>query len=240
METYDFGQLGRPQVSRDNGRTRNPSSVFVNEGIPSLDGEWVVETANEHTIRLVQVADGCTLSQEFWVGQNSEVDTRLGACGGQDLAHRVCRLARHSGFFHHDDVLDSQASNHARSLLDVPQVWGVTSTEAKLLGWRVDTDKDQVSLRDVSGHVRAEGQVAAACLLDDGVETRLENGQHVAVPRIDARLVHVEYDHINVWTPLCDHSACGPTNVAGADTADLANRAEHDRRRVKVWCWHLE
>jgi hypothetical protein len=56
------------------------------------------------------------------------------------------------------------------------------------------------------------------------VQARFVDRQLVTVPRIDAGLVDVDHDNLDIWTLIGNHSHCWTSNVASANAAYAFDR----------------
>ena len=68
-------------------------------------------------------------------------------------------------------------------------------------------DEDDISLSAVLPDLCAEEQVSAQAYLHHGLEAGLEDGQGVAIPCCNARLINVHHNHLNILHP--QHRAQG-------------------------------
>ncbi|GJN23258.1 hypothetical protein PR202_gb10892 [Eleusine coracana subsp. coracana] len=215
----ELGELSRPQVGGEDPVLRNPVGIHILKslnGLPALRG---LPATDEHSVRLEQVLNGCSLSKELRVGEDLVVDAL--AVVGQDLLNGLCGLDRDSGFLNNDLVRLGDISNHTSSTLPVGEVGSLSSTKTTGLGGCVHRDEDNVSLSDVLLNIGAEEEVLAPALLHNIIETRLIDRESVAVPGLDAGLGDVDNDNLNIRALEGNDCHCRATDVASTDAADL-------------------
>lgn len=95
----------------------------------------------------------------------------------------------------------------------VLEIGGEPSTHTALLRRRVDADEDQIGLFNRLVDVGGEEEIAATCLADNILQTRLIDGQGEirAVPGINTRLVQVDNCHFDVRAFQSDDSTSWTT-----------------------------
>ena len=77
MQPYQFGEFGGPGVGCDDFVFGHPVFVDSPEG---LDGGLPLRSlisSDQHAVRVLQVRDGGSLSQELWVGQHLQKNHKL-------------------------------------------------------------------------------------------------------------------------------------------------------------------
>lgn len=112
------------------------------------------------------------------------------------------------------------------------QVSCIPCAHSALLGRRVHTDEDQISLLDGRVHISAEEEVPSPAFFDHVAQTRFKDGQAgeiarlwvwIRVPRLDSVWVDINDSYLDVRTAGSDDGASGPADIACADAADRAN-----------------
>lgn len=229
--TYQLGELRRPHVGGDDVLTGNPVGVDVDQGVLGADALGGLQSTDQDTVRVQQILDGGTLSQELGVRQ--DVELHLGRrVGIEDGAHALSSAARHSRLLDDDFGALGNLSNAARSALDVAipmmvsqntpnllfqwisdlrKVSGTAGAHTGLLGGGVDRDEDKISLLDGTIDVGGEEQVLAAALKDNLLETGLVDGQLVRVPGSDTGRVDIDDGDLDVMALVGNYGTSGTT-----------------------------
>mmetsp|Transcript_331 Transcript_331/g.957 ORF Transcript_331/g.957 Transcript_331/m.957 type:complete len:525 (+) Transcript_331:274-1848(+) len=217
----ELGQLGGPQVGRDDALRRHPPLVHSLERGNSLEARLRLPSADEHAVGLLEVVDGGTFGKELGVRQDVEPDGLIHAVPGEHLLNSLGRLDRDRGLLNDDLRRRARLGDGARGRLPVREISRGACTDAAHLGRCVDGDEDDVRLPDVLFHIDAEEEVAPARLEDNLVQSRFVDGQFVAVPLVDACLSDVEYNHLDVGALVRDHRHRRSTDVTGTYARDL-------------------
>lgn len=99
------------------------------------------------------------------------------------------------------------------------EISGKTGADARLLGGRVDGDKDKIGFLDSGVDIGGEEEVAAARLTDNVDEARFVYGEAEIgrVPGVDTGLVEIDNGDVDVRALEGDDRAGWATDVASAD-----------------------
>lgn len=101
---------------------------------------------------------------------------------------------------------------------DVQEIRGVSSSDSVLLRGRVYGNEDEVGLNDGLVDIGREEEVLAAVREDDLLESRLEDGELVRIPRGDTRSVNIDDGDLDVRALVRDHGACWRGGIVSAST----------------------
>jgi hypothetical protein len=247
-----LSELGRPDVGGQNALARNPGVVNLDESLgSSLTGGGRSRT-DQDTVRVEEIVDGGTGSQELGVGENLEMDTR--AVHVKSISDKLGSSARNSRLLDNDGTLAGVLSNDAGDSLESGHISGAAGTNTTVLGGSVNGNQDNIGLANVLGNVGGEEQVGLALSngdlavlsrgtltisgrligdlgrsatitgnSDDIVQTGLVDRGVAGVPTANAGGVSVDDSNLNVRVLESDDSSGRATNVTSTNTADAAD-----------------
>ena len=129
--------------------------------------------------------------------------------------------------------------------LKVTQIGGAASSHAKGLGGslcirekgnrHIHRQEHHISLGDTLLHLGAEEKVLSAHLLHDFVQTRLEDGQTLAVPLLHSLRVQIDHVDRDIGALESNNGHRGTTHVASTDAANVLDSTKVTRR-MKRYC----
>ena len=131
--------------------------------------------------------------------------------------------------------------------LKVTQIGSAASSHAKGLGgslWirekrksHIHRQEHHISLGDTLLHVGAEEQVDSAHLLHDLVETRLEDGQTLAVPLLHSLSVQIDHVDRDIGALESNNGHRGTTHITSADAANVLDPNRQERMELFTVSW---
>lgn len=248
----ELGKLGRPDVGGQDTLARDPSVVNLDESLGSpLTGGSGGRT-DKNTVRVEEIVDGGTGSQELGVGENLEVNART--IHVKSISNKLSSSARNSRLLDNDSTLTGVLSNDTSNSLESGHVSGAAGTNTTVLGGGVDGNKDNIGLADVLSNIGREEQVGLALIdgdlallsggalavggglagnlarsatitgdSDDVVQTRLVDRRVAGVPTSDTVNVSVDDGDLNLGVLESNDSGSRATDITSTNTADAAD-----------------
>jgi len=175
----ELGELAAPEVGAQDALGRHPVAVDRGQG---LDGAGIL-AADQHPIRVFEIADGGAFRQELGVGEYRKA-LAAGRCiafCGEDRANHFGGPHRQGALLHHDRVAlgagGHLADRSAKSGFNPAQIDGLTGTDAAGLGGSVHREEHHVGGGNGRFHGGGEVEVATAAAGYHGIEAGLVDGQ---------------------------------------------------------------
>jgi len=248
----ELGKLGRPDVGGQDALARNPRVVNLDKSLGSSLTRGGRRGTDQDTVRVEEIVDGGTGSQELGVGENLEVNAR--AVHVESISDELSSSARNGRLLNNDCTLTSVLSNNASNGLESGHISSAAGTNTTVLRGSVDGNKNDISLADVLGDVGREEQVRLALIdgnlallgggtlavggrlvrdlgrsatitgdSDDIVQTRLVDRRVAGVPTSDTVGVSVDDGDLDVGVLESNDSGSRATDITSTNTADAAD-----------------
>ena len=151
----------------------------------------IVFSADDNTVRTLEVTDGGAFAQEFRVGNHGKA--MRGAAFTQDALHLITRTDRNGRLGDDDGIIGEVLTHFLRHRIDKGQVRVAITPAAGC----ADRDKDGAGILDTFGQIRGEGEATGLDVLGhQRVQARFVDRHHVIVKGRDLGLVLVDAHHI--------------------------------------------
>ena len=208
---------------------RDPVAVDRSQAIDRCG----ILSADEDAIRGFEIRDGRAFRKEFRIGKDGEGLGRTGS-GDLPLSSRKNRFDCVSGadgegaFFDNNGVTLSASGHLPCRGLDPTQITGLAGPHTLGLGGSVNGQEDHVRVGNRSVDLRREMKVSPSTSTDDLIQAGFIDGQLgeiCIIPSINACLVEVDNDDLNLRATVCNHRHGRTANVASTDAADVADHA---------------